>query len=1442
MSRLLYVDDESALLELGKLFLEMSGVLEVDTAVSASEAIEKLRISTYDGIISDYSMPGMDGIAFLKYVREQYNHLPFILFTGRGREEIVIEALNSGADFYLQKGGDPKSQFVELEYKIRAAIERRQFEAELRESRQRMTDIIDHLPDATFAIDLDGTVISWNRAMEEMTGVNKEEILGSGDHAYALPFYGTRRPVLLDLVLRDDPEIAAQYPRIIRKDNKLISEIFIPLLNGGKGAYLWFIASPLYDTHGTVVGAIESIRDISDRKMADDALKTAYEQITAAEEELREQYDEVKKREEALRESEENYRTLFNEAADLIAIVDTNGVFLNLNRRFAEEIGYQPEEMIGKNVLTSGIVTPASCAQIAYQLHHLIPGKNPPLLEIEAVANDGTLVPYELRAAQIIKNGRLTGVQAILRNITERKTAEREIRESRNRLEEIVHGSPIPQFVIDKDHVVISWNKALEEYSGVMAGDVIGTTDAWKAFYETKRPVLADLLVDNAIEKIPEWYAGKYGRSRYVEGAYEATDFFPRMGKTGTWLYFTASTIRDSEGSITGAIETLEDVTGGKLKEAALLSSEEKYRILTEKTNDIIYLMDLEGRITHIGPQISRYGYTQTDILMKNISGFVVEDDLGTVMSDLEKTVSTGQPTLTVFRVRDKSGTIHWMEDNGVAVFDNEGRVTGISGILRDITERRLAEEKLRESEEKFRDVFNKTNDAIQIIELDETGNPGRFLDVNEVACSMVQYRCNELLEKSPFDLETGYASKSKDQIGEEIRTRGSSIFETEYIRKDGVRIPVEINVHSAVIQEQHVYVAVVRDITGRKKTEDELRSAYKKIATAERELRIQYEELQKSGEALRASEAIYRTIFYNTGSATIIIEEDTTISFVNPEFERITGYTKEEVEGKKSWIEIVVPEDAEMMNRYHVLRRTDPLKAPRNYEFRFITKDRQVRNAYLTIGLIPGSKKTVASFIDSTEIKRAEIALRESEKKYRDILENIQDAYYRSDRDGNLIMISPSGVQLLRFDSEDEMIGKNIADTMYADSSQRRMLLQALEKDGFVSHYEVTLKRHDGSLIPVETSSHKYYDGEGNFLGVEGIFRDITERKRAEAALQGSEATYCTIVENTGTATVLIEEDTTISLANAEFERLSGYSREEIQGKKRWTEFVAKEDQDRMLAQHRQRREDPGSAEKHYEFRFVTKSGAIRNIFLTIDMIPGTRRSVASLMDITRQIATRDALEQTNKKLNLINSITLHDIRNQLNALSGYPELSRVKVTDPELAGYIKKEETAVDVILGQIEFAKNYEDIGTIEPQWQDPATAVPRSIVPPHIAMQADESGGLEILADPMLPKVFFNLIENSLRHGQTVTAIRISYRQDDTGRLVIVYEDNGIGIPPDEKERIFNREYGKHTGLGLFLSREILGITGITLRETGEPGKGVRFVMLVPEGAFRYRKYL
>lgn len=218
-----------------------------------------------------------------------------------------------------------------------------------------------------------------------------------------------------------------------------------------------------------------------------------------------------------------------------------------------------------------------------------------------------------------------------------------------------------------------------------------------------------------------------------------------------------------------------------------------------------------------------------------------------------------------------------------------------------------------------------------------------------------------------------------------------------------------------------------------------------------------------------------------------------------------------------------------------------------------------------------------------------------------------------------------------------------------------------------------------------------------------------------------------------------------------------------------------------------------------------------------------------------------QEALSKANKKLNLLSEITRHDIKNQLLALSGYLEISKISLGDPVVTlEYIAKEEKIADTLAHQISFTKEYEDLGVNTPIWQN-VNLVINSVITrlPMRNIHVDaEDPDLFVFADPLLEKVFYNLIDNALRYGgKQMTAICVRTR-DDNGDLVIIIEDDGNGISVEDKRKLFTKGFGKHTGLGLFLSREILSITGITITETGESGKGARFEMLVPKGAYRF----
>ncbi|MFP4531604.1 MAG: PAS domain S-box protein [Desulfobacterales bacterium] len=259
--------------------------------------------------------------------------------------------------------------------------------------------------------------------------------------------------------------------------------------------------------------------------------------------------------------------------------------------------------------------------------------------------------------------------------------------------------------------------------------------------------------------------------------------------------------------------------------------------------------------------------------------------------------------------------------------------------------------------------------------------------------------------------------------------------------------------------------------------------------------------ERKHTEQALQQSESYYRAIFETSGTAMFIIEEDTTISQINTNFEKLSGYSKQAVEGKKSWTEFIHADDVDWMKQFHYLRRRNPDAAPRQYEFRFITRHGEMRNIFLAADMIAGTNRSIASCIDITERKRAEQAVAASEEKYRSILNSIEDGYFEVDLSGNFTFFNDSMCRILGYSSA-ELIGMNNREFM--DKENADIVFQAFNRvfttGKSLKTFDWALIRKDGEKCYVDTSVSLMRDTNGKAIGFRGVARDVTERKKAEA------------------------------------------------------------------------------------------------------------------------------------------------------------------------------------------------------------------------------------------------------------------------------------------------------------------------------------------------------
>lgn len=478
--------------------------------------------------------------------------------------------------------------------------------------------------------------------------------------------------------------------------------------------------------------------------------------------------------------------------------------------------------------------------------------------------------------------------------------------------------------------------------------------------------------------------------------------------------------------------------------------------------------------------------------------------------------------------------------------------------------------------------------------------------------------------------------------------------------------------------------------------------------------------------------------------------------------------------------------------------------------------------------------------------------------------VDHAADAVFWVMEDGGFFYVNESACQLLGL-SHDDLLNMSVPDIDpgYKWENHRKHWEELREKKQMVFRSEI--QRKDGKSVPVEISV--------NFLDFKGIeyeyafVRDITEtkhheeeferaNKRMQAALEEAEASkhslfdqnreleeseerYRKLVEISPEAIGIHSNGKVVYINQVGLHLLAAGSIEELNNKS-IPDYVSPDFSETVCERIKKSFYKRKPAEFVYEKLFRLDN---QEIDVEIGAVPITYKGDPATLFVIRDITERKQVEESlkiaNKKLNLLSDITRHDILNQITGLVGYNSLlDEILPTDPSIQKYMRNINEITNSIQRKIVFSRDYQNLGVNSPEWQTLKDVIQKAAATvPLDGIHLDIGlGNLEVLADPMLEKVFFNLLDNVVRHGEGVTEIKVSFHENE-GNGAIILEDNGIGVPEEKKARIFSQGFGRGSGLGLFLVREVLEITGMNISEIGKEGKGARFEIVLPNDRFR-----
>jgi len=745
-----------------------------------------------------------------------------------------------------------------------------------------------------------------------------------------------------------------------------------------------------------------------------------------------------------------------------------------------------------------------------------------------------------------------------------------------------------------------------------------------------------------------------------------------------------------------------------------------------------------------------------------------------------------------------------------------------------------------RQTGEWFRSLLENAADALLLHD-----GRGRLREVNRRACESLGYGREELLRMGVVEVEQDIDLASARREWSRLKPGEPVTFQGHHRRKDGSTFPVEVRVTAVDVNGERLVMAMARDVSAQRAAED----------------------------GLRESEAYFRACFDSNSAAMAIIDADTTISMVNDAYCRMSGYSREEAVGL-SWTRQIPPGDLERLVEYNRRRLEDPAAAPDKYEFTFIRRDGEVRSGLMSVSLIPGRRKIVASFVDITERRQAEEKLKISEERHRLLADNAMDVVWTMGLDGTITYVSPSVEKVRGFTAAEAM--RQPIEEIHPPASQAVSLgyftklfadLQAgRPPERFRGELEYRCK--DGSTVWTEAMAIPIVGPDGSVREILGVTRDLSERKAAEEALREAEARFRSLAESAPVAILETDANGAVVYANRAAAELAGVPRGQFLGRS-WREAIHPDDRERVHGE-REGAASPGQVFRS-EYRVRRPDGTVSLVRAFVSGLfepdGGVRGFIGVAADVTEEHSLREQLAVASRlaAMGTLVAGVAHEINNPLGgALASHgfaeEEVQRIRTLlrsgDPidreALARQLDEVTDALgDAQAGERRIAVIVKDLAVFarpDPQRTRVAPSVVVAeamrwlplVLQQRANVRVEDQGSPDVVAsEGQLAQVVVNLVSNAIRSvpDERQANVQVRIGPGGPGHARIEVSDDGTGMTPEVMKHMFDpffttRQVGQGMGLGLSICHAIVTAHGGTITARSTPGEGSTFRVELP----------